>query len=172
MSAPNRAAEVSQITMEKATLPFPSEEARREFLVGVLIPDLNQVDSGKWSHLVKMDQGGKIPADIIVWVDTMEHIDVLTDQGPMWHNHGVVSNPEGVAGPVAGHPLPTPLPSTPPTTMDPSNIQAQLDNIALQNKVMMEYLIAFAEALGEVLAGIQHRQDRPLVGGNWRTGAL
>src|SRR3990167_320720 len=156
MNAPNRSAEVVLITTAEATLPFPSEEARRDFLMGVLIPLLNQVDSGQWGWLVKTEQGNKIPADIIVWRPTMEHIDVLTDQGPMRHNHGPVTNPAWVAGPVESQPHPAtgglPLPTSP---IDP--VLAQLNNSALQNKVLTEYVIT-------ALSEIRSAQDRPLDG--------
>ena len=167
MSAPDRSQEVKQIVLTKATLPFSSDVDRRAFLVEVLVPSLKQLDP-QWAYLVKTEQNNKIPADIIVWTPTMEHFDVLTDSGPAWIPAGVITNPAWVPGPIASQPGPTPTP--PPATtggFDAAPILAQLNNIALQNKLTNDLLTALmAELVGRTNMLLE-QQDRPLDGSIW-----
>jgi hypothetical protein len=117
MSAPNRKAAVQQAFQSLTIVPkTESDEGRRQnlFAVGRY---LNTLDNGQWGCLVKTDQGGKIPADILVWRDTREHFDVITgDGGPAWIAYGTVPKPEWVwrAIPVAPS-----EPSEPPPEPDP-----------------------------------------------------
>ena len=164
MNAPNREEAVRAITFAEATLPFTSEETRREFLVGILIPRLNVLDGGKWGRLIKTDQGGKIPADIIVWADTLQHFDVLTDSGPMWEDKGVVTNPAWEWGPVGAIPYPTP---TPTTGTSPSNADLRQEIINLR-----WFVETTLKDLSDDINDVLRKQDRPLKGGNWRTGSL
>jgi len=88
--APNRYPEVAAIC---ARWPdsFPSGEgndaARRDLLLSIIIPTLNQIDDGDWGYLRKTDQGDKVPCDVIVWRPTMEVIDCLTGFGACWIVH-------------------------------------------------------------------------------------
>jgi len=180
MNAPDRSQTVREITLGEASLPFASEDARRGFLLNTLIPRLKQADHGGWGWLVKTDQGNKIPADIIVWRETMEHFDVLTDSGPMWEAKGIVTNPKWKVGPIDSSPLPPTPPTIPVPIPDPTpdpgttfdQIIAQLNNIADQNAVLTNYVVMLTQVLADELGKIGVRQDRPLVGGNWRTGGL
>jgi hypothetical protein len=93
MNAPNRAAEV-KAAFATLGLPIvaktPTDEGRRENLFRI-VKALNQRDNGAWGVLVKTDQGGKIPGDVIVWWPSMEHFDVILGAGgPGWLEHGVV----------------------------------------------------------------------------------
>lgn len=177
MQAPNLAQEVAQITKQKATLPFPTEEARLAFLVEVLIPDLNRIPGmdRRWGKLVKTEQNNKVPADIIVWRDTMEHFDVLTDTGPMWHNHGSVTNPNWVWAEAAEENIPQPPPTNGdtdsgsgttapdgPNVSDALNqLRTQVEHLSLQVKVLTEYETQKGAAIAEVLTALLHRADNP-----------
>jgi hypothetical protein len=82
MNAPDRSAEVAAFVISNRNLfnSRPGIEAdaiRRDALIPIC-QHLNTLDNGKWGRLTKLDQGGKIPADIIVWRDTKEHFDILT----------------------------------------------------------------------------------------------
>ena len=166
MSAPDRSVEVKDITLTQATLPFSTEDARRIFLVEQLVPALQKLDSG-WTYLVKTDQGNKIPADIIVWTPTMEHFDVLTDSGPAWISKGVITNPAWKAGPVDSQPGPGPSPGSPapPPTggSDLGMILAQLNNIALQNKLTNDQLAGLRADVSLIFK----LQNPPLEGSIW-----
>ena len=86
MSIPNRTNEVAAIVAHPMDL-FGSEDGRRRIL-DVICAGLNVQDGGNWGKLEK--PGPRTPADIIVWRPTLEHADVLTDSGPMWHVHGPI----------------------------------------------------------------------------------
>jgi len=103
MDAPDRAAMVSDIwnrfpprlvLFPNGETKFPDDDARRAYLMLVLIPKLNEreVIPGEWGYLIKSDDGDRIPADIIVWKDTLDHFDVLTDKGPTWGPHGKIKS--------------------------------------------------------------------------------
>jgi len=70
---------------------FTNDDVRREYLLQTLIPELNKrtpQDQGKWGGLIK--NGTFVPSDIVVWQDTREHWDVLTNTGPSWGYDGVI----------------------------------------------------------------------------------
>ena len=74
MSAPDRSREVKDIFNSNPPAPFASDEVRQEYLLSVLLPQLQKMERlGEWGFLVKTEQNGKIPGDIIVWKATMEH---------------------------------------------------------------------------------------------------
>jgi hypothetical protein len=87
MSAPDRSQQVVTVVNQHQDL-FGSEEGRRQILAYVCAA-LNVTDGGDWGLLLK--PGGKIPADIIVWRLTREHIDVLTDTAATWIPKGVIA---------------------------------------------------------------------------------
>lgn len=133
MTAPDRRAEVAALfAQHPGVLDGPPEtvdERKRAFLQ-TIIHALNRVDGGHWGVLVKTDQGHKIPADIIVWRLTMEHFDVLTDSGPMWKAHGVVTNDRWIWRRVTVAPEPEPAPTQPgpvPTQPGPAPTQPGQD---------------------------------------------
>jgi hypothetical protein len=69
---------------------FTDDDVRREYLLSTMIPELNKVD-GRWGALVKNDRTPPfIPSDIIVWQDTREHWDILTNTGPAWQYDGEI----------------------------------------------------------------------------------
>jgi hypothetical protein len=131
MNAPDRASEVRLIVNAHADL-FGSDNRRRGILYYVCA-GLGLLDSEQWGVLVKGDQGGFIPSDIIVWRPTMEHFDILIGDppGPAWQPKGVVSNPawtwqrattmlfEPGTGPTPAPDPPLPVPIDPPSPPAP-----------------------------------------------------
>lgn len=103
--APNRSNEVANIvnSFPECLIVHKSEadERRRQFLRPI-VEQLNSIDNDKWGVLIKTDKNPDfIPVDIIVWKDTLEHIDVNTAKlipgkpdmreiKPVWVNHGVI----------------------------------------------------------------------------------
>lgn len=114
-SAPDRAGDVDRVV--RAHPEFLTGDDGRRQLLAVIACDLNVRDNGNWGRLTKLDQGGKIPADILVWRPTREHFDVLTDTGPMWGPDGVLDNPSWQWSPVACVSAPPPV--TPPPYIPP-----------------------------------------------------
>lgn len=117
-AAPYRGGEVAAIANQNIGLlsgPGSIDDKKRE-LLHVIVRGLNQQDNGNWGELLKTDQGGYVPADVIVWRPTMEHFDVLTDSGPMWGPSGVVPNPAWLWVAAPGGPVVTlpPSPTQPP----------------------------------------------------------
>lgn len=131
-SAPDRAGEVDTIVRAHPEF-FGSDDARRDGLK-VIVCALNTHDGGNWGRLVKLDQGGKIPADHIVWRPTREHFDVLTDTGPMWGNSGVLTNPQWQWSAVdCGN---TPAPVDPPAPPNLEPVYAALKDLSVQIGVL------------------------------------
>lgn len=125
MNAPDRSDEVKRIyddlpptdVMENGK--FPNDDVRRVYLLETLLPELHKIDKS-WGYLIKTDQGNKIPSDIIVWKDTMEHFDVLTDTGPAWQPDGVVPNDKWIFGVIDNeNDPPVVLPPAPVSISDP-----------------------------------------------------
>ena len=119
-SAPDRSGDVARIVSQHPEA-FRGDSAtvddRKRALLPVIVRELNVQDGGRWGLLTKTDQGGKVPADVIVWRPTLEHFDVLTDRGPMWGPHGPLQNPAWLWTAVSGSPEP---PSGPADTPVPS----------------------------------------------------
>lgn len=146
MSAfPNRADAVKAIVADHPIFPANDDEKRK--LTAVIALRLNQQFGDRWKMLKRLDRGGRISGDIIVWPDTREHFDVLTDHGAMWKNHGIVMDPDWVfidpasverlADPVLDGPV-DPPPSTPPTPPTPSTLEARVAALeARVNKHLM-----------------------------------
>lgn len=135
MNAPDRSAEVA--TLANLFPPMPSGETeeqtdnrKRTFLINIVIPFLNWVDGGSWGALRKQSKPNVI-ADIVVWRDTNEHFDVLSDTGVIWAPKGVIPDfawkweQVGLGGPV-------PVPSTPPVTPSPVETVANLSELSSQ----------------------------------------
>jgi len=95
----------------------PDRDAAKMALLPFVILALNQNENTEnWGFLVKTDQGGKIPNDIVCWKPTREIVDVLSDDGAIWDMKGVAPNPAWVWGPI---PTKQPPVDIPPTT-DPA----------------------------------------------------
>ena len=163
--APNRSTEVASIVTANASLLRVGgniDDAKRT-LLHVIVRDLNSRDGGSWGELLKTDQGGYVPADIIVWRPTMEHFDVLTDSGPMWGPHGVVSNPAWLwtMAPNTGTIPPPPGPQTPPPVVTQvveidygrirTEVQAAENRLSDQAERMFADLVARDEARAKQL---------------------
>ena len=97
MNAPNRSRDVQTLCAQHPEAfgpPAETNDARRLVLLQtVIIPFLNQIDAGQWGMLVKTNQGGKIPCDIIAWKDTLEIFDVMTGTGASWIPVGRITDP-------------------------------------------------------------------------------
>lgn len=95
MNAPNRAVEVRQIVRPyvnwlRAGHREGDTDHRKRLLLPVICRQLNLIETSHlWGVLVKTDQRDFIPSDIIVWWVTLEHFDVLTDDGATWGVKGV-----------------------------------------------------------------------------------
>jgi hypothetical protein len=133
MTAPNRAAEVAAVCAQhpEAFGPPPdTNDARRLVLLQTaIIPFLNGLDGNEWGYLVKQDQGGKIPCDILVWRGTLEIFDVMTGTGPCWIPVGRITDPDwiwhAVDTPTPIPPLPKP-PDPPPAPVDLSPLLTRI----------------------------------------------
>lgn len=141
-------------------LPFASDDRRRIVLFKIINYLNVNFDGGKWGALVKNDRTPPfIPTDIIVWRDTREHFDILTDGGPMWGANGVIDNPEWQwqeapnAGPIPGpvpQPEPTPAPTPGPTpSHDPMLDEIHADNLQIidQNNRLLVTMHGIADLL-------------------------
>lgn len=129
--APDRREAVEEIVH---SLPpaneFVEGDTERRYLMFAVVRELNRRGDCCWGALLKQDQGGKVPADIIVWQPTMEHFDILTGgnpAGPGWDIKGVVTNRKWVWAAVPGD-EPTPIP-TPPSSPDLKEMGEKLDAI-------------------------------------------
>ncbi|HUR19852.1 MAG TPA: hypothetical protein VMZ90_03535 [Vicinamibacterales bacterium] len=90
---PNRSQQIGDLLRTKYAGQLTGNDDQRRIVLRGLCQDLNAptLDNGNWGLLQKNDQGGKIPADILVWYPTKEHFDVLTDfTAGDFHNHGVI----------------------------------------------------------------------------------
>jgi hypothetical protein len=137
MSAPNRKADVKAAFAGLTIVPeTESDEGRRANLYAVG-RYLNTLDNGQWGVLVKTDQGGKVPADILVWKDTREHFDVITGAGhPTWIEHGVLPKAAWV-----WKAIPAAAPAEPPA--DPPGTTTPIPD----DQVWHKQLLALAEAV-------------------------
>lgn len=107
MAAPNRKAEVAAIAA-KYPQSFGGDDetidARRRLLMPIIARELNKIEGREvWFLMNRMDRQdedpkpGRLTADVIVWIDTLEHVDVLSASGSMWDNLGVIpANKQGV----------------------------------------------------------------------------
>lgn len=108
MNAPDRRTQVRSIINSYGNyllcLNTEADDRRRRLLRPVC-EQLNLIDNGKWGVLLKTDKNPDyIPVDVIVWLDTLEHIDISTTKDivgtsnvsiqPVWVNHGKVPKPE------------------------------------------------------------------------------
>lgn len=163
MTAPDRSTEVADYlrllaSSGQVTLPFATDDRRRVVLFKIINYLNVNFDGGKWGALVKNDRTPPfIPTDIIVWQDTREHFDILTDGGPMWGANGVIDNPEWQwqeapnAGPIPGpvpQPSPTPIPPAPPAH-DPMLDEIHADNLQIidQNNQLLVAMHNIADRL-------------------------
>lgn len=182
-SAPDRSGDVARLVAQhpETFRGDPSTvDDRKRALLPIIVRELNVQDGGRWGLLTKTDQGGKVPADVIVWRPTLEHFDVLTDRGPMWGPHGPVSNPAWVWTAVTGSPEPPSGPADPPVpSADLTPLLARLDALeravqALSSTVPplaqqvgahgaeLEKLALAGERLTALTARIEMLESRPL----------
>lgn len=91
---PDRSAAVAAIVniANNLALLDGNEDHKRD-LLGVVIRELNRqfpADGNNWGFLSKTDRDPDFtPADILMWNPTRDHIDVLSDTGPVWIPRGV-----------------------------------------------------------------------------------
>ena len=98
MAIPNRANEVKAIAArypQSFGPPDNTVDARRRLLMPIIVRELNRLDGDQWRLLYRLDREdddptpGRLTSDVIVWAPTREHVDVLSGNGPMWHELGV-----------------------------------------------------------------------------------
>lgn len=175
MNAPDRSEWVKDIwnshppttlINDKGVMKFPDDDTRREYLLRTLLPKLKKRElQGEWGCLIKTEQNNKIPVDIAVWKETMEHIDVLTDTGPAWINHGPARKgwifgailPEIDVVPV---PIPPPIP-VPPEMVKLIEMDVKLNEVLANTK----FIIAKLEHYDEEFRKIQPDLLKLLNGG-------
>jgi hypothetical protein len=146
MEAPNRSEWVNNIwaTKPPSTLiggSFPNDDVRREYLLGVLLPELNKLEfqaTGlRWGYLIKVERDPDfIPSDIICWPDTRVHYDVLTNSGPAWQDDGPMQDVWAIGFTDSTPPVP-PVPPDPP----PADLQVQINHLTAMidaNRLRME----------------------------------
>jgi hypothetical protein len=151
MNAPNRSQWIEQIWISHPPTSlvnglFPNDDVRREYLLGILLPELNKLEFSstglRWGYLIKTERDPDfVPSDVIVWPDTREHFDVLRGQpdGPSWQVLGVMQNPEWIIGFTDSTPPVPPLPTDPP--VPPNDFQQQIDALKAvveANRLRME----------------------------------
>lgn len=109
----------------------PDRDAAKAALLPYVVAALNgPTVPGNWGVLVKTDQGGKVPNDIVCWRQTREIVDVLTDTGALWDYKGVAPNDAWIwmaAAPVAP---PIVTPPTPNPDPSPADIEAVVQAVA------------------------------------------
>lgn len=116
-SLPNRQREVDLLVTAKYQMMLNGDENRRREVLGQLCGDLNILDGNQWGLLIKNDRNPPfIPSDILVWLPTREHVDVLTDNGSTWIRHEAIPSQWSwlvcpvVVPPPVGEPTPVPIP--------------------------------------------------------------
>ena len=143
MNAPNRSNEIRTLCAQHPEAfgpPADTNDARRLVLLQtVIIPFLNQIDDGRWGVLVKTNQGGKIPCDIIAWKETLEIFDVMTGTGASWIPVGRSTDPAWQWEAVGA---PSPAPAPPSSSVDVAPMLARLNALeqtvnALSNHLMI-----------------------------------
>lgn len=96
---PDRSVQVAGLVAANLALLDGDEEHKRE-LLRLIVRELNSTNPGdgnNWGLLTKTERDPDfIPADILVWKPTLEHLDVLTDTGATWINNGPIVNPAWV----------------------------------------------------------------------------
>lgn len=150
MNAPDRRAEVAKVVAgHPPAVESPTDEARRALLFDI-VRVLVALDGASWGVLVKTDQNNKIPADIIVWRETMEHFDVLTGSDPpgspvraSWGPAGVVQNPRWIWQAVPG--VTPPQPPEPPD--DDDDVTGDLLELLAEVKALRADLAAVKASL-------------------------
>lgn len=168
-SAPDRSGDVARIVSQHPEA-FRGDPAtvddRKRALLPVIVLELNVQDGGRWGLLTKTDQGGKVPADVIVWRPTLEHFDVLTDRGPMWGPHGPVQNPAWLWTAVSGSPEPPSGPADPPVpAVDLAPLLARLQALEQAVQALSSTVPPLAQQVGahgaelEKLALVGERLD-------------
>lgn len=107
---PNRSAVVKTLVEQKYQALFDGTDDRRRTILGLLCADITPQDGDLWGMLIKHDRNPPfIPVDILVWQPTLEHVDVLTENGPAWIPHPPIP-PQWAWLPCPSGPPPTPVP--------------------------------------------------------------
>src|SRR5437899_9231764 len=153
MNAPDRSRDVQTLCAQHPEgfgPPAETNDARRLVLLQtVIVPFLNQIDGGRWGVLVKTNQGGKIPCDILAWKDTLEIFDVMTGTGASWIPVGRITDPAWqwqAVGAASPDPAPTP---TPPVDLAP--ILARLAKLEETINVLAGHLTLVASEAEDAL---------------------
>lgn len=129
MNAPNRdslaRAAFDSYAGLKSNIPVGDLDVAKIACLRYIAAEINAVPPANFGLLVKTDQGGKIPSDIVVWSDTMEHFDLLSDRETSpgiweivyagWNSKGFITNGAWQWMPVAPYsPAPTQEPTQAP----------------------------------------------------------
>lgn len=101
MNMPDRSADVRFFYAnhpEYFTAERHDENRRRSLPAVIEYLEGHPADAGKWGVLVKTDRNNKIPCDVLVWRDTLEHVDIMDSQGGIWGPHGPIDVNAGGPG--------------------------------------------------------------------------
>ncbi len=165
IEAPDRSGTVAWVCEQHPEAfgsPAETNDARRlDLLQEIIIPLLNGADFdwGSWGVLVKDDQGGKIPCDIIVWRPTLEHFDIMTGTGACWIPRGRVDNPhwrwQAVESPQESAPAGPSEPSLPAPTSNET-----ITNCTTQIIAAIERLRDDVKEVNKTLNNMRHGVER------------
>ncbi len=162
MSAPNRANDVKAIVADHASRFPAADDSVKERVLAVIALRLNRQYGDHWMLLRRKDRGNRIGSDNLVWnppgTTKHEHFDVLSDNGAMWKDSGIVEqmpwydpgDAEYVdaatlprfADPVLDGTGPIEPPPPPPPPPPPSDAVAQLRAEMLARLAGQDQLIA------------------------------
>lgn len=103
MAVPNRSKEIKAIAA-KYPQAFGGDEAtldaRRRLLMPILCRELNKLDGENWYLVNRLDREdddpkpGRLTSDVLAWKPTMEHVDMLSSSGTMWHVLPKITDPQ------------------------------------------------------------------------------
>lgn len=103
MAVPNRSKEIKAIAA-KYPQAFGGDEAtldaRRRLLMPILCRELNKLDGENWFLVNRLDRQdddpkpGRLTSDVLAWKPTMEHVDMLSASGTMWHVLPPITDPD------------------------------------------------------------------------------
>ena len=102
MESPNRSEAVKQIVKDhQSRFPKTKDEAKamgeeldrvKEKVLAIICLRLNKQFGDKWVMLRRLDRGGRLGSDNLVWRSPHEHYDVLSDFGAMWKYSGLIED--------------------------------------------------------------------------------
>lgn len=186
MNSPDRSSTVRAFYAEHPEY-FQAErhdETRRASLPALIahLEATHPSDRGQWGVLVKTDRNNKIPCDVLVWRDTLDHFDVCDSSQGIWIGHGSIRinggdawfwAPASVVDPggeeralqappydVPSAPGPTPPPAPPPA---PADLDALRDEMRGLHDSMATSFAAQTGEIAALQALVQQLIDRPVV---------